>query len=276
MLLLSATCRPVAVEAIKKSLKLEDSNVDIIRAELTRPEIRIVCIPMEGSMVSCHNLIKVFPSVNDVSNEDLVPTLVYSGSRNRTLTALEVISMARETPAESMNPSSTCARRYHSCTGDLDKNDCVEDFATGKVPIVSCTMALGLGQNWKRVRMVRDGQRVSVADTRYPLADTRQCQRIPANGCGWPLFRKKLAGIRVSQRIPAAGRGDGRLEGDPSSRPFRGRVSEDTRCGRRIPARGCGCGFGCSDGRKKQPDIRIRADIRMPISGDVVEMEDPV
>jgi superfamily II DNA helicase RecQ len=154
MLLLSATCRPVAVEAIKKSLKLEDSNVDIIRAELTRPKIRIVRIPMEGSMVSCHDLIKVFPSVNDVSNEDLVPTLVYSGSRNRTLTALEVISMARETPADSMNPSSTCALRYHSCTGDLDKNDCVEDFATGKVPIVSCTMALGLGQNWKRVRMV--------------------------------------------------------------------------------------------------------------------------
>ncbi|KAA1095870.1 hypothetical protein PGTUg99_034511 [Puccinia graminis f. sp. tritici] len=33
----------------------------------------------------------------------------------------------------------------------------------------------------------------------------------------------------------------------------------------RIPASGCGCGFGCTDGRKKQPDIRIRADIRMPI-----------
>ncbi|KAA1066092.1 hypothetical protein PGT21_020993 [Puccinia graminis f. sp. tritici] len=55
-----------------------------------------------------------------------------------------------------------------------------------------------------------------------------------------------------------------RLEGDPSSRPFRGRVSEDTRsdtrCGRRIPASGCGCGFGCSDGRKKQPDIRMPID----------------
>jgi hypothetical protein len=28
--------------------------------------------------------------------------------------------------------------------------------------------------------------------------------RIPASGCGWPLFRKSLAGIRVSQRIPVA------------------------------------------------------------------------
>ncbi|KAA1121172.1 hypothetical protein PGTUg99_022517 [Puccinia graminis f. sp. tritici] len=64
----------------------------------------------------------------------------------------------------------------------------------------------------------RDGRRASVADTRYPLVDTRLCQRIPASGCGWPLFRKLLAGIRVSQRIPAAGRGHGRLEGFPSSR----------------------------------------------------------
>ncbi|KAA1111406.1 hypothetical protein PGTUg99_005106 [Puccinia graminis f. sp. tritici] len=42
--------------------------------------------------------------------------------------------------------------------------------------------------------------------------------RIPASGCGWPLFRKTLAGIRVSQRIPEARRVDGRLEGFPSSR----------------------------------------------------------
>ncbi|KNF02341.1 hypothetical protein PSTG_04545 [Puccinia striiformis f. sp. tritici PST-78] len=35
LLLLSATCRPVAVEAIKKSLKLTDDNVDMLHAELT-------------------------------------------------------------------------------------------------------------------------------------------------------------------------------------------------------------------------------------------------
>ncbi|OAV88204.1 hypothetical protein PTTG_29115 [Puccinia triticina 1-1 BBBD Race 1] len=109
---------------------------------------------MEHSMVSCHDLVKVFPSANDVPNEELVPSLVYSGSHNRTLTALDVISMARETPGESSNPKSSCARRYHSCTGEKDKIDCVEDFLTGKFPIISCTMALGLGQNWKWVRMV--------------------------------------------------------------------------------------------------------------------------
>ncbi|KAA1126215.1 hypothetical protein PGTUg99_015351 [Puccinia graminis f. sp. tritici] len=74
-------------------------------------------------------------------------------------------------------------------------------------------------QRW--LKGIRRGYPLSAGG--YPLSAggyppvPRQCQRIPANGCGWPLFRKKLAGIRVSQRIPAAGRGDGRLEGDPSS-----------------------------------------------------------
>ncbi|KAA1087077.1 hypothetical protein PGT21_021317 [Puccinia graminis f. sp. tritici] len=79
-----------------------------------------------------------------------------------------------------------------------------------------------------------------------------------------------------------------RLEGNPSSRrgtclagwkealpagkdvprrPVKGRVSEDTRSDTRsgggIPARGCGCGCGCGFPLKRQPDIRIRADIRM-------------
>lgn len=35
------------------------------------------------------------------------------------------------------------------------KSRCVEHFANGKFPIFSCTMALGLGQNWsRRVRSV--------------------------------------------------------------------------------------------------------------------------
>ncbi|KAA1124825.1 hypothetical protein PGTUg99_035594 [Puccinia graminis f. sp. tritici] len=68
----------------------------------------------------------------------------------------------------------------------------------------------------------RDGRGVSVADTRYPLAGIRQLQRIPARGYGLgfgcALFPEIWAGIRVSQRIPEARRGDVRLEGFPSSR----------------------------------------------------------
>ncbi|EFP91556.2 uncharacterized protein PGTG_17610 [Puccinia graminis f. sp. tritici CRL 75-36-700-3] len=154
VLLLSATCRPVAVEGIMKSLKLNDDNLEILRGELTRPEIRIIRVTMDHSLASTLDLVKLFPSSKDVSDEDLVPTLIYSSSRNRTLTAMDVIDLARETPGAAFDPPSSCIRRFHSCTGEQDKVDCVEDFASGKFPLISCTMALGLGQNWKRVRMV--------------------------------------------------------------------------------------------------------------------------
>ncbi|PLW48549.1 hypothetical protein PCANC_12209 [Puccinia coronata f. sp. avenae] len=57
---------------IKISLRLQDSNIDILRGELTRPEIRIGRVPMESSMASCHDLIKVFPSSNDVPDAQVV------------------------------------------------------------------------------------------------------------------------------------------------------------------------------------------------------------
>jgi ATP-dependent DNA helicase RecQ len=154
ILLLSATCRPVAVEGIMKSLKLNDDNLDILRGELTRPEIRIIRVTMDYSLASTLDLVKLFPSSKDVLDDDLVPSLIYSSSRNRTLTAMAVIDMARETPGAAFMPPSTCIRRFHSCTGDQDKVDCIDDFASGRFPLISCTMALGLGQNWKRVRLV--------------------------------------------------------------------------------------------------------------------------
>ncbi|KNE89797.1 hypothetical protein PSTG_16756 [Puccinia striiformis f. sp. tritici PST-78] len=154
LLLLSATCRPVAVEAIMKCLKLNDNDLEILRGELTRPKIRIIRVEMDSSLVSSLDLIKVFPSATDVSAEDMVPTLIYSGSRNRTLTTMKVFDMARETLGACFVPRGKTIRRFHSCTGDQDKKDVVEDFSSAKVPVISCTMALGLGQNWKRVRMV--------------------------------------------------------------------------------------------------------------------------
>ncbi|KAH9456485.1 hypothetical protein Pst134EB_012683 [Puccinia striiformis f. sp. tritici] len=126
----------------------------MLRGELTRPEIRIVRVPMANSLASSLDAVKVYPSQQDVPDDQMVPSLVYSGSRNWTMTVLEVIDRARETPGGAYVPNSTCARRFHSCTGDEDKVSCIDDFALGKFPVISCTMALGLGQNWKRVRMV--------------------------------------------------------------------------------------------------------------------------
>jgi len=42
LLLMSATCRPVAIRSILESLKLTEEMVDFVRAELTRTEIRLL------------------------------------------------------------------------------------------------------------------------------------------------------------------------------------------------------------------------------------------
>ncbi|KAH9463928.1 hypothetical protein Pst134EA_016008 [Puccinia striiformis f. sp. tritici] len=49
---------------------------------------------------------------------------------------------------------STLIRRYHACTGNMDKEDTIGEFKKEDFPVISCTMALGLAQNWKRVRRV--------------------------------------------------------------------------------------------------------------------------
>ncbi|OAV96415.1 hypothetical protein PTTG_04018, partial [Puccinia triticina 1-1 BBBD Race 1] len=154
LLLLSATCRPVAVDAILKNLKLTKDLIDMMHGELTRTEIRIIRINMSSSLKSNLDLLDVFPSRETTPDEDLLPTLIYSGTRARTLTVLQVLDMARGTPGGCYNPKNTLARRFHSCTGEKDKEACVEEYPNARFPIISSTMALGLGQNWKRVRCV--------------------------------------------------------------------------------------------------------------------------
>ncbi|EFP89955.1 uncharacterized protein PGTG_16243 [Puccinia graminis f. sp. tritici CRL 75-36-700-3] len=50
ILLMSATCRPVAIKAIRKSLKLPEETLWMLRGELTRPEIRFIRVTMDWSM----------------------------------------------------------------------------------------------------------------------------------------------------------------------------------------------------------------------------------
>ncbi|POV99044.1 hypothetical protein PSHT_13708 [Puccinia striiformis] len=133
LLLMSATCPPKAVRAIQKNLKLNPGNLSILHGELTRPEIRIVRVVMSESLTSCKDLLRVIPTAVDMPSSKLAPTLIYSGTRRKTGEVLEVLARAR---------------------GEKDKLRVVEDFADGKFPMCSCTMALGLGQNWTRVRSV--------------------------------------------------------------------------------------------------------------------------
>ncbi|KAI7952133.1 hypothetical protein MJO28_007817 [Puccinia striiformis f. sp. tritici] len=154
ILLLSATCRSQALEAIQKNLKIPDENIDIVRAELTRPEIRILRFPMKSSLKSVKDLTEMFGKKEDVKNEEVVPTLIYSGTRNTTLEVMKVINAARGTPGGEYNPNSEVIRRYHAVTGDMEKEDVVEGYESGNFSCILCTMALGLGQNWKKVRRV--------------------------------------------------------------------------------------------------------------------------
>ncbi|KNE88158.1 hypothetical protein PSTG_18447, partial [Puccinia striiformis f. sp. tritici PST-78] len=106
ILLMPATCRPVAVAAIMKTLKLEDHNLEMVQGELTRPEIRIIRVPMECSMSSCDDIMSLFAPKAEVPNKSVVPTLIYSGTRNGTKSVMKSIDRARMTPGHSERPNS--------------------------------------------------------------------------------------------------------------------------------------------------------------------------
>ncbi|POW22057.1 hypothetical protein PSHT_01676 [Puccinia striiformis] len=154
LLLLSATCRPIAVDAIINNLKLRPSDVTMLEGELTRPEIRIIRIPMKSTLSSCDDLLRIFAPENKLSADETVPTLIYSSTRNLTFQVMKVVNEARHTKMDEYDPLNPFIRRYHSVTGDEDKDENMDDFSHGNFPIFSATMALGLGQNLKQVRCV--------------------------------------------------------------------------------------------------------------------------
>ncbi|KAI9612104.1 hypothetical protein H4Q26_008195, partial [Puccinia striiformis f. sp. tritici PST-130] len=103
---------------------------------------------------SYNDLGQLFGPQEQTPDNKVVPSLIYSSTRALTMQALKVMNTARGTAGGQNNPSSHFARRFHPCTGDLTKVDVIKNFAGDEVAVISCTMALGLGQNWKRVRMV--------------------------------------------------------------------------------------------------------------------------
>ncbi|KAH9806905.1 hypothetical protein DFH28DRAFT_918562, partial [Melampsora americana] len=81
-------------------------------------------------------------------------SLIYSGSRNGTLEAMKVVNKAQGTPRGEEDPDSTLIRRYHSCIGKKEKLREIEGYTNDEFPIISCTNALGLGQDWPSVMQV--------------------------------------------------------------------------------------------------------------------------
>ncbi|KAA1122445.1 hypothetical protein PGTUg99_037613 [Puccinia graminis f. sp. tritici] len=126
----------------------------MVDGELTRPEIRFIRIYMDSTLSSCDDLLRIFAPQSTTRAEDAVPMIIYSGTRNRTFQVMKVVNEARETKRHEYDPKDGFIRRYHAVTGDQDKEGTIGDFGKGSVPVISATMALGLGQNLKRVRCV--------------------------------------------------------------------------------------------------------------------------
>ncbi|EHS62644.1 uncharacterized protein PGTG_22549 [Puccinia graminis f. sp. tritici CRL 75-36-700-3] len=154
LLLMSATCRPVVLEAITSNLKLQPEDIKLIDGELTRPEIRLIRVSMQSTLKSCDDLLRIYAPQTVAPADQVVPTIIYSGTRNGTFQVMRVVNEARHTKWHEYDPLDSFIRRFHSVTGDEDKTENMADYAKGKYPVISATMALGLGQNLKRVRCV--------------------------------------------------------------------------------------------------------------------------
>ncbi|OAV92770.1 hypothetical protein PTTG_27534 [Puccinia triticina 1-1 BBBD Race 1] len=153
ILFLSATCRPVTIHGILKFLKITEDNINFIQGELTRPKIQILRVIMTSSLKSNQDLLPVIEKPKS-SNDQIEPTLIYSRTQKATLQAMKVANKARHTPGAKYNSHSSLIQRYHSNTGDVAKIDSIDAFTGKKFPYMLCTMALGLGQNWKQVHKV--------------------------------------------------------------------------------------------------------------------------
>ncbi|KAA1068556.1 hypothetical protein PGT21_020990 [Puccinia graminis f. sp. tritici] len=154
LLLMSTTCRPAVRDSIRFNLTLRPREITMITGKLTRPEIRLLRIPMQSSLKSCDDLLRIYAPRTKVPAIKTVPTIIYSGTLDATFQVMKVVNEARSTKGHEYDPDSEFIRRFHSVTGQMDKLTNITDFAQGRVPVLSASMALGLTQNVKRVRCV--------------------------------------------------------------------------------------------------------------------------
>ncbi|PLW09189.1 hypothetical protein PCANC_27102 [Puccinia coronata f. sp. avenae] len=149
-----ATCRPLAVSSITTSLMLLPSDINMVEGKLTRPEFRFIWINMNYTLNSCKDLLRIFAPQTATSASDAFPTIIYSGTRNRTLQAMKVLNEARGSQLHEYDHKDDFIQRFHSNTSDIEKTRTMEDFGAGNFPVILATMALGLGQNLKQVQCV--------------------------------------------------------------------------------------------------------------------------
>lgn len=108
ILLMSATCRPQAVQSILDSLSIVPKHISLIQGELVRPELQYIRIYLARPLDTAEDLKPIIPSILDVSNKDLPPMLIYSGTQTGTMTVIEAVCNARGTPEDIRNGNSDC------------------------------------------------------------------------------------------------------------------------------------------------------------------------
>lgn len=154
LLLLSATCRPIAIQKILSSLSILPENIRMIKGELARKELRWIRMYMTRPLETLEDLIQLIPHQDDVSDKEMIRTLIYSGTQNLTWKDSKTVHSARGNPSQVDDGNSSCCRRYHAAIGPCDKLTRAKEYGEGKYPIISCTNALGLGQDWSIVDLV--------------------------------------------------------------------------------------------------------------------------
>lgn len=154
VLLLSATCRPIAIERIWNSLKLTPQNRVQIQGELVRPEIRYIRIYLTRPLETAEDITQFIPHQDVISDVDLPSTIIYSRSQDSTFVVSKVVHSARGNPKGAEDGNSPCCRTYHASTGPQDKLTRASEYGQGCFRIISATTALGLGQDWHEVQSV--------------------------------------------------------------------------------------------------------------------------
>jgi hypothetical protein len=123
----------VAIKSILENLNITKDNITFVRAELTRPEIRILRLTMLHCLELDHDLIPIIEQ-QVTHSKDIAPMLNYLGQRNATLQVMKNVSKSHGTPGAEYNPWSSMILCYHTNTGNYAKGGQSKPLPVGSFP----------------------------------------------------------------------------------------------------------------------------------------------
>ncbi|PLW51344.1 hypothetical protein PCASD_01062 [Puccinia coronata f. sp. avenae] len=76
------------------SLMIKGIDIGFFRGELVQPKIQILRFYTEYPLKSCEDLLRMFSKQSEIRDEDLLPMLIYLGTRKATLSVINVVNIA--------------------------------------------------------------------------------------------------------------------------------------------------------------------------------------